>query len=74
MAKYSLEDILAEDDTRRSRRSGDKISDDFLADILGDKKPIKNNGITFSEADKKAEEKRKKEIIFSCVLTECITE
>ena len=61
MAKYSLEDILAEEDTRRSRRSGDKVSDDFLADILGDKKPLKNNDITFSEADKKAEEKRKKE-------------
>ena len=61
MAKYSLEDILAEEDTRRSRRSGDKVSDVFLADILGDKKPLKNNDITFSEADKKAEEKRKKE-------------
>ncbi len=61
MAKYSLDDILAEGDTRRGKRSTDKLSDDFLADILGDKKPERNNDLIFSEADKKAEEKRKKE-------------
>ena len=61
MAKYSLDDILAEGDTRRSKRSYDRDSDDFLADILGDKKPEKNNDIVFSEIDKKAEEERKKE-------------
>ena len=61
MAKYSLDDILAEGDTRRSGRASDKVSEDFLAEILGEKKPAGNSSLDFSEADKKAEEKRKKE-------------
>lgn len=58
MAKYSLDDILAEEGTGRGRKSAS--ADDLLADILGDGRGRSSSENPFRSSDREDAERRKR--------------